>query len=233
MQETQNRIIKQYFDGKGLETKEDLIITEHVLELIINDAHYTTYYCTPSLLEELVIGNLAINGVIKKFSDLEFVQIQDDCIKVIVNDNKSDQSQVEETDNLSISGQEILQLMNRHLDSSPLHKATGGTHIMSLATNNDILHTCQDIGRHNALDKLYGICLKNDIDISDKILLSSGRITHEMCYKAMKMGIKLIVSRATVSSLAIDLAEEHGITIVGFTRVNRFNIYTNPQRIKE
>lgn len=233
MQEVQNRIIKQYFDGKGFSTKDDLIITEHVLELVVNDVHYTTFYCTPSLLEELVIGNLAINGLIKKYSDLEFIQIQDDFIKVKVKENISNQPRVEEISDFSISAKQILQLMNTHLDSSPLHKATGGTHIMSLATNNEILYTCQDIGRHNALDKLYGICLKNDINIADKILLSSGRITHEMCYKAMQMGIKLVLSRATVSSLAIDLAEEHGITIVGFTRVNRFNIYSNPQRIIE
>ncbi|NLB88770.1 MAG: formate dehydrogenase accessory sulfurtransferase FdhD [Syntrophomonadaceae bacterium] len=233
MREVQNRQIKQYFEDKGFTTKDDLIITEHALDLIVNDAHHTTYYCTPSLLEELVIGNLAINGVINKFSDLEFVDVKDDCIKVIVKENKSEKTQVQAADDFVISAKDALKLMNQHLDSSPLHKTTGGTHIMSLATVDEILFSCQDIGRHNALDKLYGICLKNDIDISDKILLSSGRMTHEMCYKAVQIGVKIILSRAAVSSLAIDLAEEFGLTIAGFTRVNRFNVYSNPQRIIE
>lgn len=233
MQEVQNRMIKQYYEDSGFTLKDDLIITEHVLELIVNDSYYTTYYCTPSLLEELVIGNLAINGVINKYSDLEFVDIKDNRIKVLVKESEPTQAQVANKEDLVVSAKQVLKLMNKHLDSSPLHKATGGTHIMSLATNEEILYTCQDIGRHNALDKLLGICLKNNIDRSDKILLSSGRITHEMCFKAVKLGVKIILSRATVSSLAIDLAEQNGITIAGFTRVNRFNVYTNPQRIIE
>lgn len=233
MQEVSNRKITQYFDEKGFLIKDDLIINEHVLKLFINDDYYTTYYCTPSLLEELVLGNLAINGLIKQREDLAFSEVREDFIKVNLNINSPRLEELESNVNPQISATNILRLMNKHLDSSPLHKSTGGTHVMSIATNEEILYTCQDIGRHNALDKLFGCCLKNDIKVSDKILLSSGRITNEICYKAVKMGIKIVVSRATVSSLAIDLAEEHDLTILGFTRVNRFNIYTNPQRIIE
>ncbi|HZK44052.1 MAG TPA: formate dehydrogenase accessory sulfurtransferase FdhD [Syntrophomonadaceae bacterium] len=233
MLEVTKRKIVQYLAEKGFLLRDDLIIKEHRLKLIVNDEYYSDYFCTPSFLEELVLGSLAIEGLIRQKSDLKFIDINDDCIKVNISSSSETKKNVKSDSEIQIKASRVLELMDKHLDSSPLHKTTGGTHVMSLATNDDIIITCQDIGRHNALDKLYGCCLKNDIKLDDKILFSSGRITNEIAYKTLKMGVKVIVSRAMVSSMAIELAEAHGLTILGFTRGNRFNIYSNPHRIIE
>ncbi len=232
MEVVTTRNIFQYVEGQGFVLKEDLIIKEHTLQLFINDKYYTTYDCSPELLPELIIGNLAINGLINTRSDIDFIDIKDDCIKVNIPEKISLPNRPQETE-LKITAKQVLELMHKHLDSSPLHKSTGGTHVMSVATNDDIIYSCQDIGRHNALDKLYGYCLQNNINTSDKIFLSSGRISKEICFKAVKMGIKVFIARATVSSQAIDLARENNITVTGFTRGNRFNIYSHPHRIIE
>lgn len=232
VQEVSTHKIYQYFTADGFVEKDDLIINEHSFELLINGNYHATYNCTPSLLEELIIGNLVINKIINHVSDLTFEEINTDYIKTKFHKRASSEYKVSNVD-MKIKAKQILVLMDKHLDSSPLHKSTGGTHVMSIANNNEIIFSCQDIGRHNALDKLYGYCLKNNIDLSDKILFSSGRITNEICQKLISIGIKIVVSRATVSNMAIELAHRHNLTLIGFARGNRFNLYTHPYRILE
>ncbi len=232
MQETSTHKIYQYFTDQGFLSKDDLIINENAFRLTVNGEYYYTYFCTPSLLEELVIGNLAVNKMIKQASEVTFDKIGSDYIEVRLDKQAIATSKAPDT-KLSIKAGQILRLMDEHLDSSPLHKSTGGTHVMSLASSKEIIFSCQDIGRHNALDKLYGYCLRNDIALGDKILFSSGRISNEICQKVIAMGIKIVVSRATVSSMAIESAHQDKVTLIGFARGNRFNLYTHPDRILE
>lgn len=226
--------IYQYHKDEGFVEKDDLIINEEEFRLIIDGGYYASYCATPSMIKELVIGNLAINGVIEQASDITFTNISAGLIETTLNKGEAI-SKVKlkriESSRIKITADNILALMNTHLESSPLHKSTGGTHVISLADETGLIYSCQDIGRHNAIDKLYGYLLINNISASDKILLSSGRITKEMCEKAIKIGTKIVVSRATVSNLAIDLAIENNITLIGFARLTRFNLYSHPERI--
>ncbi|NBX88237.1 MAG: formate dehydrogenase accessory sulfurtransferase FdhD [Bacteroidetes bacterium] len=123
---------------------------------------------------------------------------------------------------------------------------TGGIHGCALFNlGGEIIATAEDVGRHNALDKLIGAWLmnaktdeingqnsKNLTDLSNQILLLSGRISFELVQKAAMAGIRMIVAVGAPSSLAIDLADELGITLVGFLRGERCNIYTHSQRVE-
>ncbi len=88
-----------------------------------------------------------------------------------------------------------------------------------------------DIGRHNALDKLYGYCINEQIAIRDKVLIFSGRISSEILIKASKIGVGILLSKSAPTDLAIKLAHDLNMTAVGFIRNDSFNIYSHPERI--
>lgn len=119
--------------------------------------------------------------------------------------------------------------MQRH---SSLYKSTGGVHNAALFDQNGTLILARmDIGRHNALDKIYGYCLRNRMVMEGKVLVFSGRVSSEILLKAVKMKCEVLLSKSAVTDLAIDLAEELGITIVGFVRGGSLNVYSHPHRL--
>ena len=130
-----------------------------------------------------------------------------------------------------LSPDKIAKLMKGFEKKSSVFRSTGGTHSAGLADRDKILLFNEDIGRHNAVDKVLGEALMRKTPLKNKILLSSGRISSDILLKARRTGIAIIISRSAPTNLAIDLAQRLGITIVGFARGRRMNIYTCPFRI--
>lgn len=115
---------------------------------------------------------------------------------------------------------------------SGLFRDTGGVHNAAMfEQNGTLLLSRMDIGRHNALDKLYGYCLRNSVPMEGKVLAFSGRISSEVLLKAAKMRCEILLSKSAATDLAIELAEELGITIVGFIRNGSLNVYSYPERL--
>lgn len=155
-------------------------------------------------------------GVCGKAS-IEHVQI--DCEPVIAD--------------FEISAELILSLQQKLLGAQDVFKHTGGVHACGLfdLTGNLILHK-EDVGRHNALDKLIGsLLLSGDLPALNHILLLSGRISFELVQKSIKAGIGAIAAVGAPSSLAVELAQDFGITLIGFLKESGFNIYTNQHRV--
>lgn len=128
---------------------------------------------------------------------------------------------------LDIKIEEIKSLVKEFNFKSELFLSTGGVHSCALCSKSGILIFEEDIGRHNALDKILGRAFMDGIDLSDKLVLTSGRISSEMLIKVAKRGIPAIISRAAPTSLSVELARELNITVVGFARGEKMNIYSS------
>ncbi|MFS0557734.1 formate dehydrogenase accessory sulfurtransferase FdhD [Brevibacillus sp. 179-C9.3 HS] len=240
--------------------EDDEIVTEYPLTIFLNDEEFATIVCTPADLEEMVIGFLAAEGVIKTYSEIKqltineaqgfaYVDLHKETIlstsfyskrRITSCCGKSRQSfyffsdartakPVESA--TSVTPAQCIRLMKELQASSEIHRQTGGVHNAALCTPDEVLLQFSDIGRHNALDKIYGKCLRENISTSDKILVFSGRISSEVLLKAAKIGAGIILSKSAPTDLALQLAEELQITAVGFIRNDKMNVYTQAQRI--
>jgi len=117
------------------------------------------------------------------------------------------------------------------IQSQELYRATGGVHTSALGNGESVVFAAEDIGRHNTLDKIAGLCLMNNVWPTTSMLITTGRISSEMLQKAARMQAPILISRTSPSSLSIEMAERYGITLIGYARRDRFNVYSNGQRI--
>ncbi|WP_435530448.1 formate dehydrogenase accessory sulfurtransferase FdhD [Priestia megaterium] len=244
-----------------MESAEDKIVTEFPVTVKINEEEFVTMVCSPQYIEDMVIGYLASEGVIRAYTDIKNIWVQEkegyvhvtidklnpyfqnlqnkryitSCCGasrqgfVFINDALTAKKMNDISVELSIK--DCFQLMNKLQQSAATFQETGGVHNAAICDKNGFMLSRMDIGRHNALDKLYGYCLKHHISIRDKVVVFSGRISSEILLKVAKIGCEVVLSKSAPTELALNLAEELGITTVGFIRNDSLNIYTCPERI--
>lgn len=136
------------------------------------------------------------------------------------------------TSSLTLDPQQLLHLMARLEETQKIYQTTGGTHAVALASpDGATFFLAEDIGRHNALDKVIGQGLLKRQDFGQLVALLSGRASFEMVLKASRAGIPLLASVSAPTTMAVELARELNLTLVGFVRGERLNIYTHPQRL--
>jgi FdhD protein len=132
---------------------------------------------------------------------------------------------------LVLSSRRIAELVGDLFAAQDLYRRSGGVHTSALSDSEHFLVVTEDIGRHNTLDKIAGRCLIERISPTHRILITTGRISSEMIQKANRIGATIVISRTSPSSLSIQIAEKQGITLIGYARRDRFNLYTHPERI--
>lgn len=132
---------------------------------------------------------------------------------------------------LRVSPSRIIELMDFMHKTAPLHGVVWGLHTSALCDEQSVLVVAQDVGRHNTIDKLWGACLQRSVDTEGKLLVSTGRISSEMLGKAVKMRVPLVASRTSPTSLSVSLAEAWGITLIGYVRGQRMEVYTHSERV--
>ncbi len=135
--------------------------------------------------------------------------------------------------NLTIAPEALLALMERLQEAQTIYRDTGGTHGVALASpEGDYFFHAEDVGRHNAMDKVIGRALFERRDLTAMVALLSGRISFEMALKAIRAGLPILAAVSAPTTMALELARELRLTLAGFVREGRLNIYTHPERIK-
>lgn len=253
-----NREIIVYNHGV-IEHIEDAVVQESPLTLFLNHVELATMICSPNAYKELGVGFLLTEGLVQKPSDILEISCQEEegllwietsspvpqtsnflrrhiascCGKsraglYFINDART--LKPVESD-VQFSAEHLLKIINSLEDKSSTFHLTGGVHSAALADNTGLLCMYEDIGRHNAVDKVLGYAFTNNISTNDKCLLLSGRIASEILIKAARANIPLVLSRSAPTGLTIELAEEMNITVVGFARGQRFSVYSHPEKV--
>jgi FdhD protein len=252
MEATKNYTIQKYQDEEITEI-EDLVVCEYPFTIFLNEQEFITLLCSPKSLKSLSIGFLYSEGIIKSVSDIDSINIDEKmgyayikignlskfakqlygkrvittgCGKGSIFYNALDSLKCKHfKNNLDIEYKKLLDIMKVFNKKSELFLETGGVHSVGLIDDDKILYFEEDIGRHNALDKIIGSCLADNVNIEDKSIITSGRITSEIVLKCAKLGIGCIISRSAPTNLAIDTGKKLNIEIIGFARGNKLNVY--------
>jgi FdhD protein len=134
---------------------------------------------------------------------------------------------------LTVSADVLRSLPKRLAAAQPVFDRTGGLHAAALFTPaGDLFAVREDVGRHNAVDKVLGWALLQDrLPLSDALLVVSGRAGYEITQKAVAAGVPIVAAVSAPSSLAVSVAREFGLTLVGFLRGARFSVYAGERRI--
>jgi FdhD protein len=125
----------------------------------------------------------------------------------------------------------IIRMLQELDDRSKLFKLTGGTHASALFEDGRLVAFAEDVGRHNAIDKVIGIAVQSKVDFSRSVLVSSGRQPADMVLKAARMGIPILASKASPIRSGIIAAKKTGVTLICFVREHRMNVYTHESRV--
>ena len=232
-------------------------VREFPLSLIVNGRELATLISSPHDLRFLVAGFLRLQGFVRSVDDFQVLSVCDDfgIANVIIKGELPEKLKPALTSgcgtgitfNLheklgegglprpqlkqSFFPDDLFGLMEQLARQAGEYRKAGGIHSAAVGEGRNITLYSEDIGRHNTIDRIAGEALLKGIDLAGKVLLTSGRVSSEMVTKAALLGISLIASRTSPTDLAVRLADQCGITLVGYLRGSGFNIYAHPDTI--
>ena len=246
------------FTKEGKSSLEEVVAREFPLTIILNNQELVTLLCSPMALKYLAVGFLFSEGLLKSKSEIKKIIVDEQGGVVSVETERGegfgrgisfkrlitssggrgtsfrgvvDAASEKVPSQMRISTDEIIALVGEFQDHSRLYLTTHGVHSAALCSRKGISVFSEDIGRHNAIDKVFGECLLEDIPTDDRVVISSGRISSDSVYKVAKRGIPTIISIAVPTNLAVRLADNLGITLVGGVTGEKMSVYTNNWRI--
>jgi len=252
-------VVSRIYDRDGFRDSDQWVIKEQPVTLYLNEREMVTLLCAGHHLEELAVGFFRGEGFLQDPTDLDNVTVNEAEGKVLVSSRRS--PSLTETlwqkrtitsgcGKGSIFYYAVDALMSKPVVSSiritpdqvrarvedlnrlsETYRRTHGVHNTALALPDRILLFRDDIGRHNAVDMIVGHSFLNAVPLQDKMLITTGRLTSEILIKAAKVGMPVVISRNTATSLAVELAESLGISLIGYARAGKFTVYSGFERI--
>lgn len=241
------------YDNGHFTAQERPVVREQPLTIVVNGVEIATLLCTPEKLDDLTIGFLAFEGFIDGPADIGVLDVDSEYGVAEVHLPRPvthPQRRVITSGcgmgltftlrmpfdapvapDFSLTPAQIFPLMQHMFDGAVMYNTSRGIHTAALSTAQQVLLQAEDVGRHNALDKILGAALRHGIPTQGHVLLTSGRISSEMLRKGAHMGVPCLISRTSPTTLAIEAAKRLGITLIGYVRRQSFNVYTHPERL--
>ncbi|MBE0476360.1 MAG: formate dehydrogenase accessory sulfurtransferase FdhD [Coriobacteriia bacterium] len=232
---------------------------ERPVTIHLNDAEIATVQASPDDLEELAVGFLVAEGILADRAAFRSVDVDHKRGMVyVVSDEQVPEDLARRTryvtsgcgggltfasigharglervsSGTTVDASELYGMMGEMARAATSYRDTGGMHACGLGRDGSLAIVREDVGRHNALDKLLGRAWMDGVPTADAVLLTTGRVSYEMAVKAAKARVPVVVSRSAVTDLAAELAEELGITLVGYARGGKMNVYTHAERVR-
>lgn len=240
---------------------QDYVAEEVPFHLFINKSYWATIQCSPTDFNELAVGHLLSEGILKSIEEIEEVILKESesICDVRLKPGINAESRVkisklhqrvitsacgstspyqytgktpEVQSKLKVKAQVIFDSVNQLNFKAEGFRQTGGLHVAAICRGNGCLAVlAEDVGRHNAVDKVIGMSAFNEIDFGSSFLVLSGRMSGDVAFKAAKVGLPIVASLSAALSSGIVTAKATNLTLIGFVRGKRLNIYTGEERV--
>lgn len=240
------RTYLQVRDGRVTEVSAE-VVREQPVTLHVDGRRFVTILCSPFQLEALVLGHLWMERIIEDLGDVAELAISEVDGRADVSLRRPVELPTERIltsgcgggttfridprlfspvrSSLRVRPSDLSARLRDLFAAATRYRASRGIHGACLTDGERLLVVAEDVGRHNAVDKLKGEALLQGLDTADRILVSTGRISSEMLLKAARMGVPVVASRTSPTEMAVALAEQLGITVVGYLRPDCLNLY--------
>jgi len=248
--------MRTYYSWKAGQLREvkGEIVREQPLTVYVNGTKLITLLSTPRKLDALVVGYLWLEKIITSVDEIRRLAVSevDGRAEVdLIRDVELPQERILTSgcgggitfridprviprieSMLRIEPPRLFERMKELYQLAVGYRASRGIHGAALADADRLLFIAEDVGRHNAVDKICGEALLAGVSTRDRVLLSTGRVSSEMLLKGARMGTPVVVSRTSPTEMAISIAEQLGVTVVGYLRHDAFNLYAGGEHLK-
>lgn len=238
---------------KEADEEEIAVVHEHFMDLVVNERLVAKLVCTPANLTELVLGRLMTEGMISGIEDVESIYICEfgSTAKVFLKKDIVFRNTMENEPTCCTGNQILLKgleiddlkrlsksewkpewifgLANEFAGGTKIHKVTKGTHGCYLSVNGKIVFKCEDIGRHNALDKAVGFAAMQKYRFQECVLFTTGRVPTDMVKKAVAARIPVLVSKAVPTDAAVEMAKAYNLTLICRAWPDRYEIFNEAE----
>lgn len=228
-----------------------VLLNEHIIKVYINEREVMSLVCTGTNLAELVLGRLISEGIVKNIDDIESIYICEYGLraKLIINNYESNEKNINESDDIKsccqdnrtylkssykliklnkmieVKEKDVFCIAEAFNEDSKIHKLTSGTHAAYLYYEGKIIKSFEDIGRHNALDKIIGYIYMNKYEPEKCIVFTTGRVPVDMAKKAIYARLGCLVSKAVPTSDAVDLAKEYNLNLICRAWMDSYQVF--------
>jgi FdhD protein len=244
--------------SEGKSRIEKTVARELFLTIFLNGRELVTLLCSPQDLNYLAAGFLASEGLIKSKDEIKKIEVDDwsGIVRVETNGtieqdsrffskrlitsgcgggatfyNEADIAISKVESRMKISTDKVFTLAKDFQHRSEIYLSTHGVHSAACCDTQSILIFNEDIGRHNAVDKIFGKCLLENINCNERMIISSGRLSSEIIHKVAKRGIPIVISISAPTSLGVKVADNYGITLIASVKGKKFDVFTHDWRV--